>query len=342
MLIEPRNLTYARRAAAFCWLLALPQAIDAADVPRAPLPLHGQSKAVFATAEQARELLGKRDAFTEALGPLERKIRMRRAEIVTTDELLTDVQADVLEWDEESIKRMGEVLAALGESLKPLNLNLPPEILFIKTNGEQESGAAYTRSNGIVLPKGRLDDRPGRLERLVAHELFHVISRHDPELRRELYGLIGFAPCEPVMLPGELAELKITNPDAPTIDYFITIEHEGQKLPAVPVLFSDKPDFDPRLKSFLDYLQFRLMAIEMHEGRWRPLTREGRPVLIDVTKNKSFHDQIGGNTAYIIHPDEIMADNFVHMLLQTKDLPTPKLVEAMRAILTRERGASAP
>jgi hypothetical protein len=216
-------------------------------------------------------------------------------------------------------------------------LKLPPEILFIQTNGEQESGAAYTRLNAIVLPKSRTDARGASLERLVAHELFHVISRHDPDLRRELYALIGFAPCEMITLPTDLAEIKITNPDAPTIDYFITIEHEGEKLAAVPVLFSGKSDFDPRLKSFLEYLQFRLMAIEMHEGHWRPLAREGSPLLIDVAKNKSFHEQIGGNTSYIIHPDEILADNFVHLLMHTKDLATPRIVESMREILSRER-----
>ena len=71
------------------------------------------------------------------------------------------------------------------------------------------------------------------------------------------------------------------------------------------------------------------MKVEEREGRWRPLLNEGGPVLIDPSSSKSFAEQIGANTKYIIHPDEILADNFVHLVMRTENLPTPKIVEQM-------------
>ena len=43
--------------------------------------------------------------------------------------------------------------------------------------------------------------------------------------------------------------------------------------------------------------------------------------------------QIGDNTKYIIHPEEILADNFVFLLDGRIDLPTPRVVEAMGNVL---------
>ena len=45
-------------------------------------------------------------------------------------------------------------------------------------------------------------------------------------------------------------------------------------------------------------------------------------------------EQIGGNTNYIIHPDEILADNFVHLALEAEKLATPRIIEEMKKTLT--------
>jgi hypothetical protein len=71
------------------------------------------------------------------------------------------------------------------------------------------------------------------------------------------------------------------------------------------------------------------MKVERQEGGWRPLLVEGEPVMLAVEQLKSFSEQIGQNTKYIIHPDEIMADNFVHLIMQTEKLASPKIVEQM-------------
>jgi hypothetical protein len=38
---------------------------------------------------------------------------------------------------------------------------------------------------------------------------------------------------------------------------------------------------------------------------------------------------VGRNTGYILHPDEILAENFLHMINRTTNLATPRIVEEM-------------
>ena len=77
------------------------------------------------------------------------------------------------------------------------------------------------------------------------------------------------------------------------------------------------------------------MAVELVGKRWQPVLSDGQPQLLDPKTTTSFHEQIGKNTRYIIHPDEILADNFVHLVNQTKDLASPEIVAAMREQLAR-------
>ncbi len=61
--------------------------------------------------------------------------------------------------------------------------------------------------------------------------------------------------------------------------------------------------------------------------------KDGEPLVLDPKNTPAFHDQIGKNTSYNFHPDEILAENFVHLVMQSKELPTPKIIEQMRAKL---------
>ena len=36
-----------------------------------------------------------------------------------------------------------------------------------------------------------------------------------------------------------------------------------------------------------------------------------------------------------IHPDEILADNFVRLVMGDKDVPTPRIIDEMRKLLRR-------
>ena len=111
-----------------------------------------------------------------------------------------------------------------------LALPLPENIYFIKTSGREEGDAAYTRENAIVLPKSILASPEREIQRLLAHELFHISSRLHPKLTTTLYETIGFHYCGEVDMPPELASRKITNPDAPKNDFCINLEVGKEKI----------------------------------------------------------------------------------------------------------------
>ena len=299
------------------------------------VPLHGDTVIRFASVDEGRALLATPDDFTKQLGPLELQIRLRTDKPVTADDYIRHVLPEVVPWSDEQVRVLSGVIASLRAKLAPLKISLPPTVHLIQTTGQDESGAAYTRGQAIVLPQNKLSGRAAGIESLLAHELFHVLSRHDAEQREKLYAIIGFTPCGDVALPESIAARRITNPDAPRIDYAIRVKLKDEELPAAPILLADLQRYDPaRPVTLFDVWQLQLLGLEKHNGAWRPLVRDGAPVVFGASDNASYRVQIGGNTEYIIHPDEILADNFRHLLLRTKDLQSPHIVAAMRKVFT--------
>lgn len=298
--------------------------------------LTAASSVQFATTEQGAVLLAKDDRFLKSLSQFDCQARLQTDREVTGSDVGKLSAAQVLAWTAEEQTTLREAIAAVGERMEPFDLPFPAKIILVKTTGKEEGNAAYCRRNAIVLPQRKSNQRPAALQRLLIHELFHVLSSHNPELRSELYAIVGFTTCQPIQMPPTLQNRKLTNPDAPQLDAYITLTVDGEPVAAVPVLFASTETYDvKRGGTFFDYLTFRLMAIEQSEKRWQPVLLDGQPRLLDPKSTASFHEQIGKNTGYIIHPDEILADNFVHLVNQTKDLASPGIVASMRMKLAR-------
>ena len=304
-------------------------------------PLTADTQLEFASLEAGRALVSTRDTFIGALSRFDRQVRLQTDGDATEAALLEFLAGEVVAWDDASAENepaeattrtlITQSLARLRPKLEPFRLPLPKTVLLVQTSGKEEANAAYTRGAAIMLPKERIRKlKPEALDRLLLHELFHVLSRNAPELRRDLYHIVGFHVCDPMDLPPSMADLKLTNPDAPLIDCRIALTDDGETCWAAPILYSSSATYDAVKKPPLfQYLTFRLMKLEEHDGRWRPLVKEGEPVLLDPAKSKSFTDQIGQNTKYIIHPDEVLADNFVFLIMQTESLPSPEIIERM-------------
>ena len=205
----------------------------------------------------------------------------------------------------------------------------------MKTTGEEEGGAAYTRANAIVLSEGELAASARALRKLLAHELFHVLSRANPQLRERLYEAIGFVKCNEIEFPPSLAPRKITNPDAPRNDHYIRVRVRGTECLAVPILLSRSETYDAaRGGQFFEYLDFRLLLVERgKDGKTIQARYEGgEPMLVDLPQVAGFFEQVGRNTGYVIHPEEILADNFALLVLQTRGAKSPEILAKMRQI----------
>ncbi|HEY2892706.1 MAG TPA: hypothetical protein VGJ16_00785, partial [Pirellulales bacterium] len=241
---------------------------------------------------------------------------------------------NVLPWNTAEIERLSATLGAIATKIGPWKLKLPPVILLVKTSGREEAGAAYCRGAAIVLPQNVLQANEAGLNKILPHELFHVLSSHNPELREKLYAIIGFKACNEVQLPDALRNRKITNPDAPLNNQFIAVDQDGRRMELMPILISKSPRYDvARGGTLFNYLDFKLMLLEGSQGMHRPALAAGQPVLFEPSRVPGFSEQVGQNTKYIIHPEEILADNFVFLLNGRINLPSPRVVESMGRIL---------
>jgi hypothetical protein len=296
----------------------------------ADVPLSGTTRVHFADVRDGVAALTQRDVFLEQLSPFDYQVRLKTDQPVGEQDLLAHIPPHVAPWTPEEIARLTPVLETLATKLAPWKVPLPRAILLIKTDGQEDAGAAYTRGDAIVLPQRMVDGSRKSLDKLLPHELFHVLSRHNPALRQALYNTIGFRQTNEVQLPEALRSRKITNPDAPLNNQYITVTQNGRQLELMPVLFSKTERYDPaRGGTLFTYLTFKLMALDGAPGKHRPLLVGGQPVLYDAAQVPGFFEQVGRNTDYIIHPEEILADNFVMLLGGLINLPSPKVVERM-------------
>jgi hypothetical protein len=298
-------------------------------------PLHGETVLKFASVEEGRAALTQRDLFVRSMSRYDKQARLGTTEDVADEEYFRFVSAAVEAWPEKEVEALIAAADSIRKRLEPYRVPFPKTVLLVRTSGQEEGGAAYCRGNAVVLP-GRLVSKynAADLERLLLHELFHVLSSHNPELRKSLYAIIGFKPSPGIDYPKSLRDRKITNPDAPTLDYHIEVVIDGELKAAVPILYTSQEKYQPEAKgTFFKHMLFKLMLVEQVDGRWRPVEVDGRAVVFDPRTVKSFMDQIGGNTNYIIHPDEILADNFVHLALASEKLATPRIVSDMKKLL---------
>jgi len=293
----------------------------------------------FASVSEGQTILTAKDEFVRHLSPFDRSARLKSDKPVSEDEYLAFVGKNVQEWNAEEMRVVEAVFKVIQSSSRALSLRLPPTIQMIKTTGSEEGNAAYTRETAIMLPKSELAKNKDDLTKLVCHELFHILSRHNPGLREELYGIIGFVRCDDLEFPRELAARKITNPDGPRNDHFIRLEIDGQKRAAIPVLFSKAETYDvARGGEFFEYLDFQFLVVEVESTSPRPkvVYENSAPKLVGPRAVSGFLEQVGKNTQYLIHPDEILADNFALLILGAQNVPSPEVLEKMKTVLARK------
>lgn len=320
-----------------CWplLCLIPAVIAAADAPEESIELTSTSQVVFADVEAGREVLLADDEFSRRLSRFDLQSRLKTDKEVTRDDWRKSLGEEVTEWPKDEREKIEQTLAVLKPKFEKFRLPLPKEILLIRTTGKEEADAAYTRANAIILPAAKLRHQQPQLEALLAHELFHVLSRNDATVRSALYKIVGFTLGEEVEIPKSLDDRRITNPDAPRLDAYITLTNEAQTLTAVPILYATQEYDATKGGRLFDYLTFRLLVVDKSGGKWHARMKEAQPVVLDPKKIEDFYDQVGRNTGYLWHPDEILADNFVHLVNGRMDLKTPRVTDEMAKVLAK-------
>jgi hypothetical protein len=308
----------------------------------ADVKLDENAAVVFATVDEGVKILAARDDFIRRLSPFDRSCILKTDKDVSEQEFLDHVSKSVLEWDESEKAAISDAISDIYPRMKELALPWPKTVFFIKTTGEEEGGAAYTRANAVVFPKSMLATlrrnslQRNALHRIIYHELFHVLSRNNPELREKLYGAVGFVKCEEIEFPVEYAGRKITNPDAPTNDYCIKLKIDGAAVWAMPILFSKSEKYDvAKGGMFLNYMTCKFLVVSNNNSPnpGKIDYDKAKPRIVDMKDVSDFYEQVGKNTHYVIHPEEILADNFAIIILEDKNIPSPKIADRIKTIL---------
>jgi hypothetical protein len=326
--------------ARFVCILALPgiiapQALAATPALSAQLELTLESELVFASRDQGIAIITVRDDYVSRMSRFDRMLRLKSTQPVSEEAYLDFVAANVLEWTGVEQKRLTRLVEKLRAATRQYQLPLPSTVLVIKTTGREDFGQAHTRANAIVFPERSLGESDETLLLLLSHELFHIMSRHDANFRARAYGLIGFRLGNEISLPGAIAPLQITNPDAPRHDSYIDVTSNGRIITVVPVLLSRSAVFDPQIGNNLDHFwTLRLLVVKQvsPDDDLRAVEQHGAPRILKLSQVEDFLEQVGRNTRYVIHPEEILAENFA-LLVTGEEVREPERLDELRRLL---------
>ncbi len=261
----------------------------------------------FASLKQAQQLLAQEDQFTQAWSSFDIQSRLGTSQATRT-ELLALIPEQARAFTAEEKKKLRRAAEYIDQLCKEKGWTLPfhDTVYLVKTTGKEEVDAAgYTRGNYIVLNQNQLGGVFDGVAGLLAHEAFHVLSRQNPAWRARLYATIGFQMMTPIAYPEAIAPLRITNPDAPQTDTYIQLQIDQMRFDCMMVLYAERPYQGGK---FFDYLQIGFLALNEEK---QALIKNGKPIIYSIQDAApSFFAQVGRNTEYIIHPEEILAENF--------------------------------
>lgn len=197
----------------------------------------------------------------------------------------------------------------------------PDTLLLIKTKGRHfGDGVWYTRENCIVIPADELGrQKTNPFTTTMYHELFHVWSRLNPTKSDRAYQLIGFEGIgyQNLVLPTGLAARALYNPDGVDFAQKIALaQKDGSTVFAIPIIYANQPGWTAEQNTFFAYLEFNLFQIvKQADGKWKAIVKEdGYSSVLSIQEQPDFFRQIKDNTGYIIHPDEVLADNFAFIM----------------------------
>jgi hypothetical protein len=301
----------------------------------AALPFAGQRLA-FASVSEGRRVLSADDDWLSATGGFQRRAMMGLASSDRQPVTLAQFRqwnADAVQpWAAPQRERWRAAALAIEARVRELGLPLPEETLLIASNGQESARMPYTRANAIVITGPSATPRATDAW-LVAHELWHVVSRHAPALADRVYREIGFEPVPELVQPAAWDEIRIANPDTPGNRHAMRAEVEGRSVLLAPVLVAARTTL-AQGERFAALFEVRLLEVQPDADgqRSRPVMRNGVPRWHAVDRVPAFLERLGGNTPYVIHPEETMADN-VAFLLTGRPARNTELLKRIEAVL---------
>ncbi len=312
-------------------ILLFPLACNAQSSTRVVNLAPGHVALLLDSADAAKAITTDRhDRYFDLVMPSEMSIQMIQplAESQTRESLLPDyiafLKSDVEGFSAADVEFMEKVLKKMFKTVGEVNAGIFPDTLkLIKTKGTHYGASVwYTRDNCIVIPQGELAaQKTNSFTNTMYHELFHVYSRLNAAKRTRLYQLIGFEKIglEKLQLPPALAARVLYNPDGVDFAQKIALSvGDSATIQAIPIIYANNVGAKAGQSQCFGYLEFNLFQILPNgDGSWKVATKEdGFSSTLKINELPDFYRQIKDNTGYIIHPDEVLADNFSFIMVE--------------------------
>jgi hypothetical protein len=347
------------------------------DIKIGTLPPNTTVKA--ASLNTGKHLLTTVDDFVANQSRFDRQARvnLQYSVVVVTREIYLDyVASQVMQWSDNEIDSLKQIITSMSTKFGRLNMNLPDTVYVVKTSGLEEGYAAYTRQeNVIALPANMVASlqtatnygdplHPTQsltyLENVIIHECFHLFSKNNPVRREKLYSLVHYTPTGNIVeLPevpwpdacseSTMQEFKITNPDTPVMNTYIEMYVKEDpdsgdanapiiKRPLLPILVASGPYAGG---IFFDYLQWYFMAIEQDSsGNWKPIIApNSKPVvyLMNPRENPRLWEQYLDLVGYNVSGELFHPDEVLAQnFVFVANQPSMELLTEMGCILRED------
>jgi hypothetical protein len=262
------------------------------------------------------------EGFFNHITPVDMMIQMQGAPSeMNRENVLSDykkfIQNDVVDFKPDEVEFIVKVMSEAFELCNKANFKyFPTEIKLIKTHGKHYGDDTYyTRENLIVIPKMALKKKNhDEFLKVMLHEISHIATRLNPSLKTKLYTLIGFKKLDlPLIINDSLQQRLLTNPDGHELTWATELNTAvGKNVLAIPLIYSNENTLIKEKKDFFQYLGFNYFEILPSDDQksmvLQTIGNQQKSTLHTEGLNQLYREKF--NTDYIIHPDEIVADNF--------------------------------
>ena len=287
----------------------------------------------YADAQEASQLLLSNRDYYENLTQEDLNYRMQKKG-ATLEELEAFASSQTLDFTEGEKAAINAVMEEIHNICKERGYVLPPVngIVFAKsTNADECDAGGYTHGTQIYLSaemmESALRDDPmdkNGFRTTIAHELFHCLTRNNPDFRSAMYQVLGFTVVEDdYIFPENIRNIIISNPDVEHHNSYATFKIDGKDIDCVTVFTVTKP-FEKPGDNFFYRQQTGLIPID------------DLSVMYKAEDASNFYDIFGYNTVYVIDPEETLADNFSYTIIEGLDqewYQTPEMIRAIDKLL---------
>lgn len=272
------------------------------------------------------------DLFFDKITPIDMMIQMKREypEGVSRPAILEDykkfIQTDIANFTKDEADFLAKILSEAYELCQKAEVKyFPEEIRLIKTKGQHYGDDTYyTRENTIVIPQQALKTKNNDVFlQVMLHEISHIVTRLNPTVKSDLFALLGFKKLnESLVIQDSLKQRLLTNPDGTDMNWVTQLTvADGQTVTALPLIYANDFQYKKNQKAFFNNMGFNYFEItqSVDTKSFEVLTigNKQKSTLNTEGINDIFFKQF--NTNYIIHPDEIVADNFALLIQSYKN-----------------------